>query len=144
MTKNNLESENFLKNVECNLTFLKSNKEYIFSDETSERDKYFTIVINEFSIKVHVIQKTLNIFNVDQDESIDNNVYFRKIHFDLFNDDYQFQIQNLSDVKLAFDYIYLKICFLQLLQNKLDINLMLKFIIEINQDVIQISYTELI
>ncbi len=55
MTKNNLESENFLKNVECNLTFLKSNKEYIFSDETSERDKYFTIVINEFSIKVHVI-----------------------------------------------------------------------------------------
>ena len=144
MTKNNLESENFLKNVECNLTFLKSNKEYIFSDETSERDKYFTIVINEFSIKVHVIQKTLNIFNVDQDESIDNNVYFRKIHFDLFNDDYQFQIQNLSDVKLAFDYIYLKICFLQLLQNKLDINLMLKFIIEINQDVIQISCTELI
>ena len=37
MTKNNLESENFLKSVECNLTFLKSNKEYIFSDETSER-----------------------------------------------------------------------------------------------------------
>jgi len=30
MMKNNLESENFLKNVECNLTFLKSDKEYIF------------------------------------------------------------------------------------------------------------------
>jgi len=35
--KNNLESEDFLKSVECNLTFLKSDKEYIFSDETSER-----------------------------------------------------------------------------------------------------------
>ena len=38
--KNNFESEDFLKNVECNLTFLKSNKEYIFSDEMSERDSY--------------------------------------------------------------------------------------------------------
>ncbi len=55
MTKNNLESENFLKSVECNLTFLKSNKEYIFSDETSERDSYSTIVINESFIKVHEI-----------------------------------------------------------------------------------------
>jgi len=53
--KNNLESENFLKNVECNLTFLKSDKEYIFSDEMSERDSYFTIVINESFIEVHEI-----------------------------------------------------------------------------------------
>jgi len=52
MMKNNLESENFLKNVEYNLTFLRSDKEYIFSDETSERDSYFTIVIDESSIKV--------------------------------------------------------------------------------------------
>jgi len=36
MMKNNLESEDFLKNVECNLTFLKSDKEYIFFDEISE------------------------------------------------------------------------------------------------------------
>ncbi len=55
MTKNNLESENFLKNVECNLTFLKSDKEYIFSDETSEQDSYSTIVVNESSIKVREI-----------------------------------------------------------------------------------------
>jgi len=55
MIKNNLESENFLKNVKCNLTFLKSDKEYIFSDETSERDSYFTIVINESFIKVREI-----------------------------------------------------------------------------------------
>jgi len=55
VTKNNLESEDFLKNVECNLTFLKSDKEYIFSDETSEQDSYSTIVINESSIKVHEI-----------------------------------------------------------------------------------------
>ncbi len=55
VTKNNLESENFLKSVECNLTFLKSNKEYIFSDETSERDSYSTIVINESFIKVREI-----------------------------------------------------------------------------------------
>ncbi len=55
MMKNNLESEDFLKNVECNLTFLKSDKEYIFSDETSERDSYFTIVINESFIEVHKI-----------------------------------------------------------------------------------------
>jgi len=52
MTKNNLESEDFFKNVECNLTFLKSDKEYIFSDETSERDSYSTIVINESFIEV--------------------------------------------------------------------------------------------
>ena len=55
VTKNNLESENFLKNVECNLTFLKSDKEYIFSDEMSERDSYSTIVIDEFSIEVREI-----------------------------------------------------------------------------------------
>jgi len=55
MMKNNLESEDFLKNVECNLTFLKSNKEYFFSDKMSERDSYFTIVINESSIEVHEI-----------------------------------------------------------------------------------------
>jgi len=55
MIKNNLESENFLKNVECNLTFLKLNKEYIFSDETSERSSYFTIVINESFIEVREI-----------------------------------------------------------------------------------------
>ncbi len=52
VTKNNLESEDFFKNVECNLTFLRSDKEYIFSDETSERDSYSTIVIDESSIKV--------------------------------------------------------------------------------------------
>jgi len=52
VTKNNLESEDFLKNVECNLTFLKSDKKYIFSDEMSERDNYSTIVIDESSIEV--------------------------------------------------------------------------------------------
>ncbi len=52
MMKNNLKSEDFLKNVECNLTFLKSDKKYIFSDEISERDNYFTIVINESFIEV--------------------------------------------------------------------------------------------
>jgi len=55
MMKNNLESEDFLKNVECNLTFLKSDKEYIFSDEMNERSSYSTIVINESSIKVREI-----------------------------------------------------------------------------------------
>ncbi len=55
VTKNNLESEDFFKNVECNLTFLKSDKEYIFSDEMSERSSYSTIVINEFSIEVREI-----------------------------------------------------------------------------------------
>ena len=55
MTKNNLESEDFLKSIECNLTFLKSDKEYIFSDETSERSSYSTIVIDESSIKVREI-----------------------------------------------------------------------------------------
>ncbi len=55
MTKNNLESEDFLKSVECNLTFLRSDKEYIFSDETSERDSYSTIVIDESSIEVREI-----------------------------------------------------------------------------------------
>ncbi len=53
--KNNLESEDFLKNVECNLTFLKSDKEYIFSDEMNERSSYFTIVINESFIEVREI-----------------------------------------------------------------------------------------
>jgi len=52
MMKNNLESEDFFKNVECNLTFLRSNKEYIFSDEMSERNNYSTIVIDESFIKV--------------------------------------------------------------------------------------------
>ena len=52
--KNNLESEDF-KNVECNLTFLKSDKKYIFSDKTSERDSYSTIVIDESFIEVHEI-----------------------------------------------------------------------------------------
>ncbi len=55
MMKNNLESEDFLKSVKCNLTFLKSDKEYIFSDEMSKRDSYSTIVINESFIKVHEI-----------------------------------------------------------------------------------------
>ncbi len=55
MMKNNFKSEDFLKNVKCNLTFLKSDKEYIFSDETSERDSYSTIVIDESSIKVREI-----------------------------------------------------------------------------------------
>ncbi len=53
--KNNLESEDFLKSVECNLTFLKSDKEYIFSDETSERDNYSTIVINKSFIEFREI-----------------------------------------------------------------------------------------
>jgi len=55
VTKNNLESEDFLKNVECNLTFLKSDKEYIFSNEMNERSSYSTIVINESSIEVREI-----------------------------------------------------------------------------------------
>ncbi len=52
MTKNNLESENFLKSVECNLAFLNSDKEYIFSDEMSERSSYSTIIIDESFIEV--------------------------------------------------------------------------------------------
>ncbi len=52
MMKNNLESKDFFKNVECNLTFLRSNKEYIFSDEMSERNNYSTIVIDESFIEV--------------------------------------------------------------------------------------------
>ncbi len=59
-------------------------------DEMSEQDNYSTIVINESSIKVREIQKTLNVFNINQDESVDNDVYFRKIHLNLFDDDYQF------------------------------------------------------
>ena len=55
VTKINLESEDFLKNVECNLTFMKSDKEYIFSDEMNERNSYSTIVIDESSIEVHEI-----------------------------------------------------------------------------------------
>ncbi len=55
VTKNNLKSEDFFKSVECNLTFLKSDKEYIFFDEMSEQDNYSTIVINESSIKVREI-----------------------------------------------------------------------------------------
>ncbi len=55
MMKNNLKSEDFLKSVKCNLTFLKSDKEYIFSDEMSKRDSYSTIVIDESFIKVHEI-----------------------------------------------------------------------------------------
>ncbi len=55
MMKNNLESEDFFKNVECNLTFLRSDKEYIFADEMSERDSYFTIVIDESFIEVREI-----------------------------------------------------------------------------------------
>ncbi len=55
MMKNNLESEDFLKSVEYNLTFLRSDKEYIFSDDTSERDSYSTIVIDKSSIKVREI-----------------------------------------------------------------------------------------
>ncbi len=55
MIKNNLESEDFLKNVECNLTFLKSDKEYIFSDEMNERSSYSTIVIDESFIEVREI-----------------------------------------------------------------------------------------
>ncbi len=47
-------------------------------------------------------------------------------------------------MKLAFDYICLKIYFSQLLQNEFDMNLVLKFIIQIDQDIIQISNTELI
>ncbi len=90
VTKNNLESEDFLKNVECNLTFLSSDKEYIFSDEMNEWDSYSTIVIDESSIEVREIWKTLNVLNVDQDELVDNNVYLRRIHLDFFNDDYQF------------------------------------------------------
>jgi hypothetical protein len=55
MTKNNLESEDFLQDVECNLTFLESDKEYIFSDEMSERSSYSAIVIDESFIKVHEV-----------------------------------------------------------------------------------------
>jgi len=55
VTKNNLESEDFLKNVKCNLKFLNSDKEYIFSDEMSERDNYSTIVIDESFIEVREI-----------------------------------------------------------------------------------------
>ncbi len=53
--KNNLESEDFLKNVECNLIFLKSDKKYIFSNEMSKRDSYSTIVIDESFIEVREI-----------------------------------------------------------------------------------------
>jgi len=42
----------------------------------SERNNYSAIIIDESFIKVHEIYKTLNVFNVDQDESIDNDVYF--------------------------------------------------------------------
>jgi hypothetical protein len=52
MMKNNLESEDFLQDVECNLTFLESDKEYIFFDEMSEQDSYSAIVINESFIEV--------------------------------------------------------------------------------------------
>ena len=55
MMKNNLESEDFFKNVECNLIFLKSDKEYIFSDEMNERSSYSTIVIDESFIEVREI-----------------------------------------------------------------------------------------
>jgi hypothetical protein len=55
MMKNNLESEDFLQDVECNLTFLESDKKYIFSDKMSERDNYSAIVIDESSIKVREV-----------------------------------------------------------------------------------------
>jgi len=75
--KNNIKSECFLKNVECLLTFLKSDKEFNLSDEMSEQDNYSAIVINKSFIKVHEILKILNVFNVNQDESVDNDVYLK-------------------------------------------------------------------
>jgi hypothetical protein len=55
MMKNDFESEDFLQNVECNLTFLESDKEYIFFNEMSEQDSYSVIVIDESFIKVREI-----------------------------------------------------------------------------------------
>ncbi len=49
VTKNNF------KSVECNLIFLKSDKEYIFSDEMSERDSYSTIVIIIIIINSYIL-----------------------------------------------------------------------------------------
>jgi len=53
MIKNNLESEDFLKNIKCNLTFLKSDKKYIFSDETSELSELR-------SMRIKVLQRIKN------------------------------------------------------------------------------------
>ncbi len=53
--KNNIESENFLQDVECSFTFLESDKKYIFSDEMNEWDNYSAIVVDEFFIEVHEI-----------------------------------------------------------------------------------------
>jgi hypothetical protein len=55
MTKNNFESEDFLQDVECNLTFIELNKEYIFFNETIERSSYSAIVIDESSIEVREV-----------------------------------------------------------------------------------------
>ena len=55
-----------------------------FFYQTSQWKNKFTIVINEFSIKVDEIQKTLYVFDVDEWKSFDNSVDFDNIHFDIF------------------------------------------------------------
>jgi len=55
VTKNNIESEDFLQDVECYLTFLKSDKEYIFSDKMNEKINYLAIIIDKSFIKVHEV-----------------------------------------------------------------------------------------
>jgi len=52
VTKNNLESERFLKNVECFLTFLRPGKGFDLSNEMNERGSYSAIAIDKSSIEV--------------------------------------------------------------------------------------------
>ena len=83
---------------------------FVDSNYDDEKLNQFKIIVNKLFIKIDKIQKSLNVFDVLKWFSIDNDLNFFWIHFDVVNNNDELEIFDFVDVKFAFVNVQIKIC----------------------------------
>ena len=58
-------------------------------------------------IEIHKFQKVLNVFNIENLKSVDNDFNLDKIHADVFNNNYKIEINYFYYMKFVLDNINL-------------------------------------
>ena len=91
------------------------------------------------SVEVSKPQKALYILNTDWGLSINNSSDFSRIHSDFFLNNDEIKIFDFFNIEFTFVNVKLKTDVLKLSENCLNMNLMILFILTVNQNIINVN-----
>ena len=78
----------------------------------------------------------MNVFNIEDLKSVDNDFNLDRIHVNVFNNNYKTEIDYFHHMKFTLNNINLQVSFSQFLKNAFNMNFMLYLKLTINKNVI--------